>query len=212
MTAPGKRRNPWTPSRRTASRSGDLPRMYAFVIRISARNRSASSFAGMMGRFGLTTGRSAGVDTEPWAVSIRPSRASPSRSRISNTCGHETAANKAFPRLRGPPRKGFLRRAVSIARMLRETFVHVPGVGYRTEERLGRMGIRTWDDFSAAGRPRRLVLNPAPEFEGEPSWPSGRRKVVPRADPQPPQPDVEPVGDARDKDERCEQQPRERTS
>jgi uncharacterized protein YprB with RNaseH-like and TPR domain len=40
--------------------------------------------------------------------------------------------------------------------MLRETFVHIPGVGYRTEERLWRGGIRTWDDFSETSRPRRL--------------------------------------------------------
>ncbi|TLZ76097.1 MAG: exonuclease [Methanobacteriota archaeon] len=121
----------------------------------------------MIGRFGLTTGRSTGVDTDPCAVSIRPIRASPSRSRISNTRGHQTAANKAFPRLRGPLRKGFLRRAIPMARMLRETFVHVPGVGYRTEERLWRMGIRTWDDFSAAGRPRRLSLKLGRRIEDE---------------------------------------------
>ena len=41
-------------------------------------------------------------------------------------------------------------------RMLRETFVHIPGVGYRTEERLWRRGIRTWDDFSVASMPRRV--------------------------------------------------------
>jgi len=40
--------------------------------------------------------------------------------------------------------------------MLRETFVHIPGVGYRTEERLWRSGIRTWDDFSEKTKPRRL--------------------------------------------------------
>jgi len=40
--------------------------------------------------------------------------------------------------------------------MLRETFVHIPGVGYRTEERLWRRGIRTWDDFSMASMPRRV--------------------------------------------------------
>jgi len=40
--------------------------------------------------------------------------------------------------------------------MLRETFVHIPGVGYRTEERLWRRGIRTWDDFSVASMPRRV--------------------------------------------------------
>jgi len=35
--------------------------------------------------------------------------------------------------------------------MLRETFVHIPGVGYRTEERLWRSGIRTWDEFPRPG-------------------------------------------------------------
>ncbi|MCI4371730.1 MAG: ribonuclease H-like domain-containing protein [Thermoplasmata archaeon] len=40
--------------------------------------------------------------------------------------------------------------------MLRQTFVHIPGVGYRTEERLWRSGIRTWDDFPVAPRVRRL--------------------------------------------------------
>lgn len=30
--------------------------------------------------------------------------------------------------------------------MLRQTFLHVPGVGYRTEERLWRSGIASWDD------------------------------------------------------------------
>src|SRR5438128_9889053 len=158
MTAPGKPRKLWTPARRPASRAGDFPRMYAFVIRIAARNAPARSFAGMIAGCGLTTGRSTGVDTDPCAVSIRPIRASPSRSRISNTRGHQTAANKAFPRLRGPLRKGFLRRAIPMARMLRETFVHVPGVGYRTEERRWRMGIRTCDDLSAAARPRALSL------------------------------------------------------
>jgi len=51
--------------------------------------------------------------------------------------------------------------------MLRETFVHVPGVGYRTEERLWRMGIRTWDDFSATRRPRRLSLKLGHRIEDE---------------------------------------------
>jgi uncharacterized protein YprB with RNaseH-like and TPR domain len=32
--------------------------------------------------------------------------------------------------------------------MLRNTFVHIQGVGYLTEARLWRSGIRTWDDFS----------------------------------------------------------------
>lgn len=30
--------------------------------------------------------------------------------------------------------------------MLRQTFLHVPGVGYRTEERLWRSGFESWDD------------------------------------------------------------------
>ena len=31
--------------------------------------------------------------------------------------------------------------------MLRQTFVHVPGVGYRTEERLWQLGLSSWDDI-----------------------------------------------------------------
>lgn len=30
--------------------------------------------------------------------------------------------------------------------MLRQTFLHVPGVGYRTEERLWQSGVASWDD------------------------------------------------------------------
>jgi uncharacterized protein YprB with RNaseH-like and TPR domain len=40
--------------------------------------------------------------------------------------------------------------------MIRETFVHIAGVGYRIEQRLWRSGIRTWEDFSAAHRPPRI--------------------------------------------------------
>ena len=43
--------------------------------------------------------------------------------------------------------------------MLRQTFLHVPGVGYRTEERLWRSGLESWDDVQgvrAEGIPRRL--------------------------------------------------------
>src|SRR3989454_4676233 len=58
--------------------------------------------------------------------------------------------------------------------------------------------------------PRELVLNPVPEFEGKPSWPTRRRKVVPRSDPHPPQPFLGPVADARDMDERFAQHPRHR--
>src|SRR5437879_13926378 len=54
-------------------------------------------------------------------------------------------------------------------RMIRETFVHIAGVGYRIEERLWRSGIRTWDDFSAASCPTRIGQLPArrPADEGE---------------------------------------------
>src|SRR6266581_1798592 len=113
MTAPGKPRNLWMPSRTIASRPGDFPRMYAFVIRICAPNRVARSPGGMIGRFGLTTGARVGVATRPCAVSSTPIRASPSRSRTSNMRGHRNAANKAFPRLRAPPRKGYASRAGS---------------------------------------------------------------------------------------------------
>ena len=51
--------------------------------------------------------------------------------------------------------------------MLRETFVHIPGVGYRTEERLWRSGIRTWDDFSAARQPDRMAPRLARRIEEE---------------------------------------------
>lgn len=31
--------------------------------------------------------------------------------------------------------------------MLRNTFVHIPGIGYQTERRLWEIGIKEWDDF-----------------------------------------------------------------
>lgn len=34
--------------------------------------------------------------------------------------------------------------------MLRRTFLHVPGVGYLTEERLWRSGVESWDDVGGA--------------------------------------------------------------
>ena len=51
--------------------------------------------------------------------------------------------------------------------MIRETFVHVVGVGYRTEERMWRSGIRTWDDFSVAHRPPRIGLLLAQRIKDE---------------------------------------------
>src|SRR2546423_8379500 len=52
-------------------------------------------------------------------------------------------------------------------RMIRETFVHIAGVGYRIEERIWRSGIRTWDDFSAAPRPPRIGQRLARRIEDE---------------------------------------------
>jgi hypothetical protein len=51
--------------------------------------------------------------------------------------------------------------------VLRHTFLHIDGVGYRTEARLWRSGIRTWDEASA--RPARLPVPPrlAARIEGE---------------------------------------------
>src|SRR2546425_4979181 len=129
MTAPGNPRNLWTPSRTIASRPGDFPRMYAFVIRICAPNRVARSRGGMIGRFGLTTGARVGVATRPCGVSSTPIRASPSRSRTSNMRGHRTAANKAFPRLRAPPRNGYAARAGSPAEHAPRDVRSHPGSG-----------------------------------------------------------------------------------
>ncbi len=41
--------------------------------------------------------------------------------------------------------------------MLRQTFLHVPGVGYRTEERLWHCGVESWDDV---GTTKAGVLSP----------------------------------------------------
>src|SRR5881628_3011557 len=84
MTAPGNPRNLWTPSRTIASRPGDFPRMYAFVIRICAPNRVARSRGGMIGRFVLTTGARVGVATRPdrgARDATRPSRDTDPRPR-----------------------------------------------------------------------------------------------------------------------------------
>ena len=51
--------------------------------------------------------------------------------------------------------------------MIRETFVHIDGVGYRTEERLWRSGIHTWDDFSSTRRPPRIGPRLAKRMEDE---------------------------------------------
>lgn len=51
--------------------------------------------------------------------------------------------------------------------MLRHTFVHIPGVGTRTEGRLWRSGIRSWEDFSTGRRPSRVSERLAHRIEGE---------------------------------------------
>lgn len=40
--------------------------------------------------------------------------------------------------------------------MLRQTFVHIPGVGYRREDRLWRSGVRAWDEFVPRAVPPRF--------------------------------------------------------
>src|SRR5712691_7587568 len=78
----------------------------------------------------------------------------------------------------GPPRISFPASAhlsttdispISVAgdAMLRSTFVHISGVGYLTEERLWRGGIRTWDDFSGRARPFRVSSRLAERIEYE---------------------------------------------
>lgn len=40
--------------------------------------------------------------------------------------------------------------------MLRQTFLHIEGVGYRTEERLWRAGVGSWEEFPRRGTRARL--------------------------------------------------------
>ncbi len=42
--------------------------------------------------------------------------------------------------------------------MLKNTFIHIPGVGEQTERRLWREGVLCWDDFLAAATTRKLPL------------------------------------------------------
>src|SRR2546428_831290 len=81
------------------------------------------------------------------------------------------AIRPARIRLFGPfahlPARTISRTPASRAPMLRETFVHIPGVGYRTEERLWRSGIRTWDDFAERSKPRRLPARVAHRIADE---------------------------------------------
>lgn len=51
--------------------------------------------------------------------------------------------------------------------VLRHTFVHIPGVGYRTEARLWRSGVRSWNDFSSQATPPRFPRPLAVRIEQE---------------------------------------------
>ena len=55
------------------------------------------------------------------------------------------------------PPIGLCPRGGSSATMLRQTFLHVPGVGYRTEERLWRADLESWNDV---GTNKTAVLSP----------------------------------------------------
>ncbi|MFP3927870.1 MAG: ribonuclease H-like domain-containing protein [Desulfobacteraceae bacterium] len=35
--------------------------------------------------------------------------------------------------------------------MLKSTFLHIPGIGFKTEQRLWALGLRTWEDFLGSG-------------------------------------------------------------
>ncbi len=51
--------------------------------------------------------------------------------------------------------------------MLRQTFLHIPGVGYRTEERLWRAGVRSWEDFPELQEVARLPRHLGRRIEDE---------------------------------------------
>src|SRR5207244_10868451 len=127
-----------------------LRRTLAFVLPISQPNLVAIAAGGIRNLFGFTTGIRAGVRTRPSRVSNTPRRPSPSRSRISNTAGHSSLRIIGFACSRpvGHPAAIVIRTsALNAAGMIRSTLVHAAWVGYRTESRLWREGVRTWDDF-----------------------------------------------------------------
>lgn len=51
--------------------------------------------------------------------------------------------------------------------MLRQTFLHIDGVGYRTEERLWRAGVGSWDEFPRRASRARLPKSLAGRIEEE---------------------------------------------
>src|SRR5713226_3101178 len=51
--------------------------------------------------------------------------------------------------LHRPNKKIVIRsRICSVYHMLEQTFIHIPGIGRRTEHELWRAGITSWDDFT----------------------------------------------------------------
>ncbi len=51
--------------------------------------------------------------------------------------------------------------------MLRQTFLHIPGVGYRTEERLWKAGVTSWDRFPDGQTKARIPRSLARRIEDE---------------------------------------------
>lgn len=51
--------------------------------------------------------------------------------------------------------------------MLRQTFVHIDGVGYRTEEKLWKAGVTSWDDFLERTNAVRISHGLAQRIEAE---------------------------------------------
>ncbi len=51
--------------------------------------------------------------------------------------------------------------------MLRQTFLHIPGVGYRTEERLWKAGVTSWDAFPGGQTKARIPRTLARRIDDE---------------------------------------------
>lgn len=70
--------------------------------------------------------------------------------------------------IRGPLRKSYEYIGTgSLLAVLRQTFLHIPGVGYRTEDRLWRAGVRSWEDFHSQREVARLPRSIGRRIEEE---------------------------------------------
>jgi len=67
----------------------------------------------------------------------------------------------------GPSARDIRRRRPGRREMLRQTFLHIDGVGYRTEERLWRAGVGSWDEFPKRSGRARIGGRLAREIEDE---------------------------------------------